>query len=131
MIPPEACFIVVAFSGLIACLAHPAPISSYWFMLRRSRQLHLVHCVLITKELPTMPAVHTSVCGCKPLPAHGFGAGVMRAMSLPVLLGDDFVWIYRRNRRPRRRYGCRCRDVGIAAVPCTRRRCCSNLVVRF
>src|SRR5436305_2002261 len=99
MIPPEACLVVVACSGLVACLAHPAPISTYWFMLRRSRQLHLIHCVLITKELPTMPAVHTSVCGCKPLPAHGFGAGVVRPMSLPVLLGDGFVRVHWGSRR--------------------------------
>lgn len=86
--------IVVTFPRLVACFTDSAPKTSSWFMLRRSRKLHLVHCVFVAEELAAFSAVDGSICGCEPLAAAWFKTNIVRSPWLPMLTCHNFIWIW-------------------------------------
>ena len=66
----EACVVIIAVARFVARFANPIPQAAYGLVACRPRQLHLVHCVLLAKQLPTMPAIDLSVGGPKSLTTH-------------------------------------------------------------
>lgn len=64
-------------------------------MLRRPRQLHLVHGMLLAEQLAALAAVDAAVGRVEALPARRLQADIVRSTGLPVLLRHDFIRIGR------------------------------------
>ena len=85
--------VIVSLSRFEASFAYPAPYASYRFVLRRPRELHLVHRMFLTEQFSTLPAVHTPVRACQSLPTLGLRAHIIWSASLPVFSGDYLIRI--------------------------------------
>lgn len=115
--------IVVAFPAFVASLTYPTPCPSDRFMLRRSRQLHLIHGMLFAEQLSAFPAIDATIAPTQPLPAHRLGARIVGRSSLPMFLRDDLV-------RVSHPYAGLCTDIHTASLLCRRTRRGGG-VVRF
>jgi len=58
----EPVVIAVAGTTLEACLTDSTPDSSHWLMLRRARELHLIHGVFFAKELSAVTTIDLAIC---------------------------------------------------------------------
>ena len=62
-------------------------------MLRRPRQLHLVHRVVLAEKLPTFPTIYLAICRVETFPAEGLRTNIVRTGLLPMGLSHHLVWI--------------------------------------
>lgn len=58
-------------------------------MLRRSRQFHLVHGMLLAEELPALATVNAAIRGIQAFSARRLQTDIIQSANLPVILRND------------------------------------------
>lgn len=88
MIPDNTMMIIIPLSTLVASLADPTPIPPHRLMLRTPAEPDLIHRMLLTKELPTLPTIDTTIDDAQRALTSRVETEIIAVGLLPVSAGD-------------------------------------------